>query len=362
MKIGILTFCRANNYGAALQAFALTKSVEQLGHEAELIDYICPAIEKMHAPRPLGSGVSPKVKIYNFLYNCTFAPRRRKFQEFQKPLLSKRSYSASTIAEAVGQYDMIVTGSDQVFNLSLTKGDTAFFLDFFQDGEKKTAYAASFGKYLPEWDRFYRETLSGFHACSLREGSAAELVRQRLGLDLPVSPDPVFLLDRDEWRRLLGLTEEKRAVDYILVYALIEDAALYKRARELSRETGWKTVVVTKALRPAGQADEVIRTAGPREFVSLLSGASYVITNSFHGTAFSLMFQRQFEVFPPPAAPERILDLLNAVGLSQRVRTAGETTVLEKIDFTSPSIILQQMKAEGIAWLKRALSRSNSIT
>ena len=354
MRIGVLTFSNALNLGAALQAFSLQKTLEQMGHDTDLIDYQCPAIDAMHKLLPvLKAGLTVKARIYNLIYNLVFFPRRLNYKRFQRGLKKSKKYSRETISASNGVYDVFITGSDQVFNLKLTGNDSSYYLDFVQSG-KKVSYAASLGVYLPERKQDYQNYLKSFDHLSVRENSSAQLFQQEMGIAAEVVPDPVFLHTSEEWKALLGIREKKRE-KYILVYSLVEDKGLYEIANKIAKEKGYQIYVITKALRPMGKADKYLRNAGPYEFVELMAGAEYVVTNSFHGTAFSLIFKKQFEVVLPPVAQERIVNLLESIHLDHRIHTGDKVLADAKVDY---SVYLDQIhgfKDQGMTYLNAVL-------
>ena len=355
MKIGILTFCNAYNLGGALQAYSLWKTMEETGADAELIDYRCPAIESMHQLRPvLKSGVKAKARVYNLLHNIVFSKRRGYYKEFQKEMRRSRPYTPETIAETNGVYDVFVTGSDQVFNFSLTGNDSAYFLDFVKKGTK-ASYAASLGTYLPEKKEEYRRLLEPFDSLSVREKSSQTLLSEELGIDAQVMPDPVFLHTGDEWKKLTGVKDEEVREKYVLVYSLVEDKKLYREARFAAEKYGLKIYVITKVLRPLGKADKYLRNVGPKQFIGLIANADYVVTNSFHGTAFSLIFKKRFSVVLPPRAQSRIVDLLEDLGAGNRIVNEEEKEPLcdDGADSARIEAKLAAMRAQGIAYLKR---------
>lgn len=355
MRIGILTFCNAYNLGAALQATSLQKTLENMGHDVELIDYRSPSIEGMPKLRSVfKAGISMKARICKLLYYFVFFPRRMRYKRFQK--LAKRSnpYSPRTIGTANDKYDVFITGSDQVFNLELTGNDSTYFLDFVKNG-KKASYAASLGVYLNDKKEQYQNMLQSFDYLSVRESSTAKIFEQELGITAEVMPDPVFLHAGDEWRKLLGIMEKKKE-KYVLVYSLFEDKELYNIANRVANEKGLKTYVITKTLRTKGKADKFLRNVGPREFVELMASAEYVVTNSFHGTAFSLVFKRPFTVLLPPVAQDRILDLLKAMEAENSRATTENGVIYNIVDYSMIDSTITNMKKQGIGFLNKLLN------
>lgn len=355
MRIGILTFCNAYNLGAALQSFSLQKAVEQKGHDSELIDYRCTAIEKMHRLMPLlQRGISLKRRLYNLAYNIVFFPRRIRFNKFQKLTKRSKAYSRDTIRFTNDKYDLFISGSDQVFNLELTGNDRTFYLDFVSDGIK-ASYAASLGVYLDDKKEQYYTDLQSFDNLSVREKSSAKMLYDKLGISAEIVPDPVFLHSSEEWIRLLDSSENNRR-KYVLVYSLIEDKQLYDIAQMVAMNKGLKTYVITKALRPLGKAEKVFRNTGPRQFIDLIAGAEYVVTNSFHGTAFSLIFKKQFATVLPPVASDRIRDLLESVGLYDCIIESSSKVNMNTIDYSEVEDRITAMKNKGEKYLEEILS------
>lgn len=353
MRIGIVTFCNAYNLGGALQAYSLWKCLEELGNDSELIDYHCPAIDAMHRLRPVfRTGIRMKSRIYNLVYNAVFFPRRIRYQRFQKYAKRSKPYNREIIGQTNGKYDVFVTGSDQVFNLKLTGGDTTYFLDFVETGIKM-AYAASLGTFLSEKKGQYQQLLGTFACLSVREKSAAVLLEEEMGIRADVMPDPVFLHTGKEWVKLLGIRVRNQTEKYVLVYALFEKKELYQLANAVAQKNGFKVIVVTKALRPLGRADRYLRNTGPKEFVELVANADYIVTNSFHGTAFSLIFEKQFTAVLPPVAPERIVDLLTDLDICDRTVLESDRILHDTINYANILPKMKRLKEHAVQWLTR---------
>lgn len=353
MRIGILTFCDAYNLGGALQAYSLQKKLEAMGHDCELIVYHCPAIDAMHRLRPVFQpGIPWKARIYNVVNNTVFFPRRIGYRRFQR--CEKRSipYDRDTIEQADGKYDLFITGSDQVFNLKLTGEDTTYFLDFVKKSTK-AAYAASLGTYLPDKKAQYQQVLQSFAHLTVREKSTVLLLEKEMGIHADVMPDPVFLHTAGQWKALLGIEERKHRRKYLLIYALFETKELYRVARELAQEHDLRIVAITKVLRPMGRADRYLRNTGPKEFVDLVANADYVVTNSFHGTALSLVFEKQFTALLPPIAPERIVDLLTDLGIGDRAILHPEAIPRDPIDYSEVTTAISEMRESAVSRLKK---------
>ena len=354
MKTGILTFSNALNPGAVLQAFSLYKALEERGNTSRLIDYHCEAIDAMHRQkRVFGSGLRLKERIFGAVYNVVFFPRRIRYRRFvKKRMKSEGPYTRETIAGADGVFDLYVTGSDQVFNLDLTGGDTAYYLDFAHSG-KKVSFAAGVGNIAPGNAQTIKQNLESFDGISVREKKGQEQLKALCGIDAEVVPDPVFLHTGEEWRKLLDL-KEKKGKGYVLLYQLYESPSLYKVAEIAAAKYGLKTVVVTRALQTHHKVDRVVRNAGPREFLQLIAGADYVVTNSFHGTAFSIIFEKPFNTLIPGPSPERLTELLEATGHMDRALFPGSKSqlVLGPAEYTQETSAAV-LKRTADEWLDR---------
>ena len=318
MKTGILTFFSANNYGAVLQAYALQKKLTSENIECECIDYKCDAIEKMHQPRKIDIKYGLIGNAKNIIRNIMNKPRLKAFAPFRESIPHSKPYTKATIAQANKDYDAFISGSDQVFNFDLTGGDTAYYLDFAAEGKRKISYAASMGKFHEEHRDFYKQQLGSFDLLSFREKETADKIKSEIDIEGQIVPDPVFLLTGEEWKKNLDISK-KSDKRYIFVYALYGSKTLFEAAEKLAREKSCKLYIVTKLNRLSVNADKIIRDASPEEYIGLIANAEYVLCDSFHGTAFSLILKKQFYTVLPPKAPERITDLLSSDELKARI-------------------------------------------
>lgn len=206
-KIGILTFQRAVNYGASLQMYALQKTVKELGAEAEIVDYDCPWISDCYQAFPLRALVHPRLFLHAVLNYKEQSHRNQKFEQFEKKHMTfSEKLDKKALPHVADRYDAYIVGSDQVWNPLITGGDSAYFLNFVKDRQKKFAYAASFG--VSSWPVGYPSAgkmLEDFRAISTREKTWAGIVRavtEKMP-PLSVSVDPVFLLGRAIWQHFV---------------------------------------------------------------------------------------------------------------------------------------------------------------
>lgn len=294
MRVGFITMHRVNNCGSVLQAYALQKMVSQLGYDVEIIDY--------HYVPP----VKPR-KLLSLLSTCVDAlkgfpkkKQRNKFVEFRNELLrlTANSYDRDSIVSSPPSYDIYMTGSDQVWNPRFIKDDTNFMLSFVGKDKKKISYSSSFAcKEIPkELETVYAKALAQFRRITVRETAALSIVKRLTGRDAEVVCDPVFLLSRDKWDQLIGKNRQ-RNYPYILVYVLgymfNPWPNVYAIIETVQKSLGYK-VIFLNGKRGGGviHNSEVVKDYGPIEFLQWIRYAKFVVTDSFHCTSFSLIYNR----------------------------------------------------------------------
>ena len=235
-KTGILTFHRAINYGAVLQSYALQQTVASLGADCEIVDYICPRIVSDYKPFRIGK----KNPLADFVKSCIMFRRRanraKAFQSFFNNCLVKsaRSYTPETLTEAKKEYDVLITGSDQVWSPNCVGFDPAYFLTF-ADSRQKYSYAASFAVTELPKERVdeYKSRLKDFQAYSVREKSGEKLVKQLTGKTACTHPDPTLLLGKEAWSKI-GV--RKCDKPYILIFTANPPVELVDYACRLAKE------------------------------------------------------------------------------------------------------------------------------
>lgn len=277
MRIGILTFHSALNYGAVLQTYATARFLQSLGHEAFVVDYRNPVIARYSNPFSWSAeqfgkeGVKYMVK-YPFSV-CLRIRRRLVFNRFVH-----RRLQLCSCAEAEG-LDLLLVGSDQLWNKQLTKGEDSVYFGKRFPNVRKMTWAVSAGETNldPEEIRMLGQV---FEAISVREQSLADKIPQSVLL-----PDPTLLLSPAEWEELVRPVSGK----YVLAYPLRYEREVMETAERKAREMQLELKVISPFVK---LGSSWIQMASPEEFISLIHGAAYVVTSSFHGAAFSLMFDR----------------------------------------------------------------------
>lgn len=292
-KTGILTFHNALSYGAALQAYALQQFLNRCGVENDIIDYRCDFIEKNYKKlirivkgKELKSFVGSLVQMGNKRKSLALSAAFR-----QKHMKLSRSVERADLPQLVGEYDRFVAGSDQVWSPDCAGFDKTYFLDFAKPGQKYS-YAASLGcPKIPEDKReAYRQLLSDFNSLSLREESGAEQMRS-LGFDARVDIDPTLLLSAKEWDGVCAEPVYKQP--YIFLFSVHKPRKMIAYAAQLGREKGLPVYYLNNKHLPT-KGIRFAKPVGADGFVSLIKNAEYVVTNSFHGSVFAILYHKKF--------------------------------------------------------------------
>lgn len=304
LKIGILTFYYAHNYGAVLQAYALKKVLEDLGQDVKLVEYRNQAVDARY-DRTLKIRFSIKdmkhpVNLINKIRQSFSVKYQQpywetqydEFEEFiEKFLVKSKQFSMVDFNE----YDVLITGSDQVWDLSLTGGiDNAYFLNIPYKGVR-ASYAASNkkGYFTSEEAKCVNKYLHRFDYISTRESSFSEYIRESMGLNCVTVLDPTLLLKESDYNEIeyKGTIESEK---YILVYSVIEDSKLMQIAKRLSSVLNVKLIEISYFYKRQFPKHEQIADIGPDKFLFYIKNAYLVFTNSFHGTIFSILYKRNF--------------------------------------------------------------------
>ena len=348
-KIAILTFSHAFNYGAVLQAYALKTAIQTLGFQVACVDYRSPFYPDTKWRRKF---LFLSKRAIKFLRGCPFSPMffykfMKKYLQDTPPIMNEQ------LSQLNNQFDLFITGSDQVWNFAITHGDTAFLLDFVTDSKKKSSYAASFGfDYIDEAAKpVFARLLPQFTHLSVREQSGAALVKQITGKDVPVVLDPTLLLSQAHWASFAAPIQQK---GYVLLYLMNENDKIISFAKNLAQKKGLPLRCISfgkiKGISGFG--------CTPEEFVGYFQNASYVVTNSFHGLAFSINLNKTFFVdwLPPswPANP-RLEQLLKTTGLENRLLD-NLTNIDDSIDWNAVNKRLQTAREESIQFLQSVLT------
>ena len=359
MKVGILTFQQAINYGAVLQLYALQKTIQKLGVDSEVINYISPKLKKDYKIIRYNDGL--KNLLASIFAAKAFYERKRRFKLFENKYLNLTDelYFKEDLSKICNRYDYIITGSDQVWNYSITGTDSTYMLDFVEDSDKKISYAASFGvAQIPdELKVWYKNLLQDFKAISVREKHGQKIFKDICNREITVTLDPTLLLDKYDWENFCCNFKDKDK--YILVYSLRNSNLLNSLAKNLKTETGYNLIVLNPRVRYMYTKDSRA-IIGPEEFVDLFFNAEYVLTDSFHGTAFSINFNKKFLCelnTDKNNVNSRLESLFNLLNLKNRTIDSLQKLdkIYDTIDYNNINNILNTERRKSINYLKMSL-------
>ncbi|NBI64457.1 glycosyltransferase [Clostridiales bacterium] len=368
---GILTFHCADNYGAMLQAYGLKQYLRDMGIKAEIAAYEPPFMTGRHwwipyMPQRNRALWQFLVSLYTWKTNLSrkqdFFRLRAKMREFRKKYLlntwQKRIFFARQLKRL--PYSYYLVGSDQIWNPDITFGLRKPYFGAFKNKrkEKVIAYGASLGgsELSSEYDQEFAGLLRYVDVISLREADAVPYVKRFCEKPLEVVLDPVFLLNQENWKQIEVLPKRS---GYILLYLTEPNEELISYIKNLSQD---KSLPIVELKANAGVTDksfEVEYTAGPAEFLGLIHKADYVVTNSFHATAFSIIYQKQFVVFLHTNRGARLRNILRIHGLEDRLSQEGKNISVDTpIDWKEAERKAENAKKTSKAFLMEHVKRN----
>ena len=346
MKIGILTFHRAINYGAVLQAYALCTYINKCGKKAEIIDYYCKDVYDYYKPwfcNPQLYGIKTPLKcIKNIFY---YRKKRKKINNFNTFLLlnnlSERISSIEQLKECTKSYDYVITGSDQVWNPDICSGKAKdiYLLNSVNDMTKKISYAASIGESIlsDEYKQYLKDSISSYSAISVREKSVKEIVSNQCAC---LVCDPIFL-DRTVWKAFIG--ERPCREEYIVYYSMDRNCEMKQFVLSFAKKHKYKIINLNMEAH-FGYLEVDASCVGPGDFVSIFYHAKYIVTNSFHGMAYALIFNKNFVAFKHRSRETRQVELAKKYEISNRIVNSLKEAflVLEKpIDYEKVNQLIE---------------------
>ena len=369
-KIGIVTFHRAHNYGACLQAYALQKYLIQKGYDANIIDYRNENIERPYEYFNIKRGIGYNLKklVKKVIYPNTY----KKYINFNNFIDTKYRktepyYSIEELKKNYPKFDSYITGSDQVWNYKLTKGfDDIYFLNFGNTNTIRISYAASIGNFdnismnLSE----FKNKIKKINYISVREKDTAEKLKNILNKEVFNSIDPVFLLNKQMWDDFVYDNKIEIKEKYILCYAPSNDNKEYYDAINfLAYKTNLKVLFFNHSDKKNSikYNKKSCCWAGPIEFVNLIKNAEYVVTTSFHAVAFaSILHKKFFAVLS--TNPNRLLNILNKLSLENRiVNNKNIEDILHKeMDWNEVDKKINIEAEKSKKWLEKSLGENIS--
>lgn len=388
-RVGIITFYYNNyNYGGLLQAYALQQAIENLGYDCNQIAYnkAESAWQKWNRrlrQNPLSYVKKIMKKVENKRYQQALSGDNPSFQQaikergecfnsFIKQIKhTTNTYNQKTITQCLDQFDMIITGSDQVWNWDF--GGKNFFLDFVPDSVRKIAYAASMGKnsWADKECKTILPLLNRMDYISVRENQTELYLNKITDKQVYKVVDPTLLIDKEIWTLVAGerIVEE----EYIFVYLLGANIKHRESIRNYANLVN-KKIVTLPCIDPYNQelmkadadfGDISLYKVGPKEFISLIHFASYVFTDSFHGTVFSIIFHKRFFSFcryedsDKNSMNARLYSILDELHLRMRLlkdnKELSSEELEQEIEYKKVDEIIARLREESLKYLETAL-------
>lgn len=373
-KIGIISYHSDPNYGTMFQAFALAEVIKQNGGEPEYIQY-----ETIPYRSPFKSvlvsvtkwflkitGIRKRqITEYSFLKSKEFKGLIKKYNSFHEKYIpvSSKIYYTNTVSETSGEYDFILVGSDQTWSPACNVNpNTPNFLSFVKDKRKKRSYAPSIGSVHISDD--YKSRLSmeltSFECLSCREYANARMLSSALGRNVQHVLDPTLLIQANEWKNIEQ--EVSMPERYILCYILGNKQCISDFAEHLSTAKGIPVYYMVTRPDYFAKQNKLVDIS-PEQFLWLLRHASYVVTDSFHGTMFSINFNRNFYSFAKRVTNDstgldndRIMDFLKLVGLQNRFIDDDESRIEDDIDYSPVNRVLATARVKSLSYLTKTIT------
>jgi hypothetical protein len=341
---GIITFHNAENYGAALQTYALMSTLQNLGCDCEVVDYRNPGVLKRNLIKNLYYALTVQHPFKN----------QRAYRDFRKQHfhLSQRSYHTLSDFEAdAGKYDYLFFGSDQIWNPDLSNGFDPLYFGQFSTPARKIAYAASVGKdhLAPDERQTINRLIKSFDAVAVREETLLPLLEG----DVACVVDPCMLLPAEKWNQIAG--EIRLNEGYILVYQLFPNKDILQAALHFAHTLKKKVALISPYLNFQGRGQVVkLGRISPNDFLAYYRHADLVFSDSFHGTLFSILYQKPFYTLLPSEKTGRITSLLEKLNLSDRIIEKPVDTI-HPVDYSRVEPLVQVEVQRSLDYIRRNL-------
>lgn len=383
MKIGIVTSNASflDNYGAVLQAYALSRQLTNWGHDTEIINYrystgqqIVEADSKIDRSlyARIQYVISGNVSLHQkVLYRASRKKREKQTEMFRNfvrdrlPINLEKSVTYNDLCRDRLNYDCLICGSDQVWNplIHANRNDPGFFLRFGDEDCKRIAYAPSFGvSVLPnEAKADLRILTDSFNALSVREKSGSEIMREVCGREVPVVLDPTMMADTSIWDTIDKMPPDIPK-DYLLVYRFGKMEYMEKQIQHIARKLNLPVLEIPVSIESYGKGTKLLFGVGPEEFITLIRNARAVLTDSFHATVFSILNHTQFYTFLRQGRNEknnmnsRMENLLEMLDLGNRlIYPDSEIVKFSDIGFENADTLLNRKREYSQKFLLDAL-------
>ena len=364
MNIKIITRHGPSNYGSLLQSIATLKILKDLGHNPQIVDY---QREEERGLKMVLAQLKRKERYKNPFKKVVYVIVRYPIEKYAQCRFDKMRESYLNMTDRYRTIDemsdldadVFMTGSDQVWGEMVDGScDLAYFLQFItSDKVRKVAYAASFGQQSFNEDRrsLYKAALKSYYKISVREDSAKRFIESCGIVDCVEQVlDPTLLLNGDEWIKMLPVSKLQKQIvntNYVLVYQIHNDSTLSEYAIKLARYVCMPLYRVNPYAHQIFRGGKFYNCPDVSDFLTLIRNASFIVTDSFHGTCFSIIFNKQFmEVLPNNTTQTRNQSLLTLTGLTSRIVSTPSDVILanKKIDYEKVNDVLSSERERSI--------------
>lgn len=374
MKVSFITKQNVSNYGSILQTYAMQETIQHLGCESEIINYVR---EDLKSSKSYNTVLKNQPKwnknivtrfIYRIIQFPNYAIMNSKFEKFRKKLyknVSKLYTSNEELKNDPPIADIYCAGSDQIWGTNGNSNfiDKAYFLDFVPENSKCISYASSIGlsKVDENFSKQLKNLLSKYQTITVREETAIEILK-RQNIEAKLVLDPTLLLKKEKWDELTLKNKEKSK--YILVYQLHSNKKFEKYVKEFSDKVGLKILRVSPAFNQINRIGKFKYLPSPEQFLTYIKYAEYIITDSFHGTVFSLIFNKKFIDINPGETSTRIISMLKTVNLEERLLCdySDFSLINKEIDWEKTNKILAKEREKSINIFKESIFEEEELT
>ncbi|MFD0750802.1 polysaccharide pyruvyl transferase family protein [Mucilaginibacter calamicampi] len=361
MKIGILTFHSAHNYGAVLQAYGTQEYLKTLGHEVEIIDYrphyIVDHYKLINLKRIFQSKNFVKIAKKAVWEALMFRKHYLRYTRFNDFINNRLYLSGKVSNEIPPDLDAYIFGSDQIWNPKITNGfDKVFFGEFpAKQGSRKIAYAASMEaiQLTNEQKTFFTNAIKNFDYVGVRELVLQQLLQPLTSKPITTVIDPTLLLKSTQWEKIAVKPDLNQK--YVLVYQVRVSEATLKIACDIAKQIGGVVVELVAHVDKVNAINKY-QSASVEEFLGWIKYSDCVVTTSFHGTIFSMIFNKPFYTMNlHDGWDSRSASLLRRFALSERLISVNTSPNFQEIDYSEPNKKMDEVRQEAYNFLHDAL-------
>ena len=367
MKVDIITRHSVPNYGSILQSYATQKTIESLGHESEIINYTRYEERYNNLANTLVKGKrwdkNPITRlIYKSIQTPNYAKMYKKFDKYRKELLKETELEYGSLEELqknIPEADVFCSGSDQIWGkIGTAEYDETYFLEFAKN-KKCISYASSFGKteLSDNLNKNLKNLLEKYSSILVREDSAKDILKNKGFNNIEHVLDPTLLLDTKQWTDLANKTKIKHK-DYVLVYQLHDNKEFDNYAKQFAKRKNLKLLRLSPSLYHITRSGKLIYLPTPYEFLAYFNNADYILTDSFHATVFSIIFNKKFiDILPANKTGTRIESVLKLLGIDNRLLKNYNDfeTIDKKIIYNKVNQKLDEERKKSLELFKKAI-------